>query len=82
MYESTSSDVRFFNSSVATCVLFPRSHRVTGIELCKKNMGRDYMKCKTIGIRENGKLCVKCEVKCLFGSLTGIPMLLDKGKST
>ena len=35
----TSSDIILFdigNSNVATCVLFPRSCLVTGIELCKK----------------------------------------------
>ena len=56
---------------------------MTGIELCKKTWERDYKKCKTIGIRENGKLCVKGEVtNMLFGSLTGMPMLLGKEKST
>ena len=36
--EPTSSDVRLFDiysTSVTTCMLFPRSHRMAGIELCK-----------------------------------------------
>ena len=36
--EPTSSDVRLFdiyNTSVTTCILFLRSHRMAGIELCK-----------------------------------------------
>ena len=36
--EPTSSNVRLFdiyNTSVTTCILFPRNHWVAGIELCK-----------------------------------------------
>ena len=61
-YEPTSSDVQLldiYNSSETTCVLFPWSHRVTWLDLCKKTWEINYTKCKiTIGIRENGKLCV------------------------
>ena len=47
--EPTSSDVRLFdiyNTSVTTCMLFSRSHRMAGIELCKVHEKKQQMKCK------------------------------------
>jgi len=72
-YEYASKIVLYLR--VTTCVLFPRSHRVTGIVLCKKTQGRDYA--NNYWNQRKWQLCVTCEVTyMLFGSSTGTPILI------